>query len=142
MFLSPVLIKAHLNYFTIHYSVHYTGSYDYSYPVVFISRLWPTAAVITCYYVHTPTPVPDESSSSSSSSDQLSVGVFAGVAVGALIAVILGVVFITVPIVLWRRRSKEYALSAPEVQENQAYGVSTGLGLEKNPAYGAFGMVL
>ncbi len=69
------------------------------------------------------------------------MGVIAGVAVGALIAVILGMVFIAV-VVLWRRRSMKYAVSTPEVQENQAYGtaVSTGPGVEKNPAYAAFGM--
>ncbi len=160
--------------------MHYTGNYDYTVIQLSLSvscgrqLLWSPVSVYTLAsfpglsperdkaweqgYVYTSTPVPDESSSSSGSSDDLSVGVIAGVAVGAVIGVILGVVFITVPIVLWRRRSKDYVLSAPEVQENQAYGtaistgpalkenqaygVSTGPGVEKNPAYGTFGMVL
>ncbi len=99
-------------------------------------------AAVTAIIDTTPTPVQeptDETSSSSGSSDQLSVGMFAGAAVGAVIGAILGMVFMAV-VFLWRQRS----VSTPEAQENQVYGtaVSTGPGLETNPAYGAIGMFL
>ncbi len=92
----------------------------------------------------TSTPQPtDGNGPSSGGSDLLSGEVFAGIAVGAtvfLVIVFIAVV-VTVVIMVRKRKKKDYTLPVEKVKENVAYGVAAtgGPRLEKNLAYGAFG---